>query len=187
MTVPQLPGNSDLPLITLDIGLGRSKKTRVNFYYREWTSGISGDSSHPAQLERLTRIVNHWETLQGPANQLRDVVLLGDTNLCSLSWNNPDYPAQNKELADIIKEFFINESFAQLVSVFTRSQKSANGEVSRSCLDHISTNISNKCSVPTVTSAGDSDHLSTLNTKYSRELRVDHKTTKNAIIKTLIW
>ena len=29
--IPQNPNNHDLPLITFDVGLGRAKKTRVNF------------------------------------------------------------------------------------------------------------------------------------------------------------
>ena len=83
---------------------------------------MSGDSSHPEQLGRLARIVSHWENLQGPPNNLRDVVMLGDANLCALTWNDPDFPSQRKELAEVIKEFFINESFCQLVNQFTRSQ-----------------------------------------------------------------
>ena len=42
----------DLPNITIEIGLGREKKTIVNIFYREWTNGISGLSSHVSQVER---------------------------------------------------------------------------------------------------------------------------------------
>ena len=64
------------------------------------------------------------------------------------------------------------------MSVFTRNQTIANGAISRSCIDHISTNTADKCSVPVVTSAGNSDHLAVLVTKYSRQLRQDPKTIK---------
>ena len=33
---------SDLPSLSCEIGLGREKKTCVNFFYREWTGGVSG-------------------------------------------------------------------------------------------------------------------------------------------------
>ena len=154
--VPQLPSNSDLPIITLDVGLGRCKKTRVNYYYREWTNGVTGESSQPAQLQNLQRLVTHWTQL--PGQQQRDVVTLGDANLCAMSWNKPDYPTNLKELAEILKLFFINESFSQLVGVFTRSQTSVNGTISQSCIDHIGTNVPEKCSIPHVTSAGNSHH-----------------------------
>ena len=79
----------DLPSITLEIGLGREKRTLVNFYYREWTGGVSGDKSHQAQLDRFSRQVQHWKSLR---SEDKDVVLLGDANFCSLSCSDPDYP-----------------------------------------------------------------------------------------------
>ena len=174
--VPQLPDNSDLPCITLDVGLGRAKKTRVNYYYREWTSGITGDNSQAGQMERLQRLIHHWTEL--PGRTLLDTVTLGDSNLCGLSWENPDYPSERKELANRFKQFLLSESFVQLVSVFTRSQTAANGTVSRSCLDFICTNVPDKCDKPVVVSAGDSDHLAVQITKHSKHLRIDPKTIK---------
>ena len=47
--------NSDLPTIPFDIGLGREKKSIVNFFYREFTSGVSGMKDAGVQTERLTR------------------------------------------------------------------------------------------------------------------------------------
>ena len=52
--------DDDLPSITLEIGLGRERKTTVNYYYREWTGGVSGDDSHGGQVERLNRQVHLW-------------------------------------------------------------------------------------------------------------------------------
>ena len=174
--VPQLPANNDLPIMSLDIGLGKSRKTRVNYYYREWTNGVTGDNSQQGQVERLERLISHWGVLPGQNEQ--DCVLLGDANLCALSWNEPDYPSDRRELADLVKLFFSNESFTQLVSVFTRSQKTSNNEITRSFLDHISTNVPDKCGIPTVTAAGDSDHLAIIIIKYSRQLRVEPKLIK---------
>ena len=88
----------DLPSITLEIGLGREKRTLVNFYYREWTGGVSGDKSHQAQLDRFSRQVQYWKSLR---SEDKDVVLLGDANFCSLSCSDPDYPAENKSIANL--------------------------------------------------------------------------------------
>ena len=46
------PTDYDLQSVTLQIGLGREKKTSVNIFYREWTGGVSRDSSQEAQNDR---------------------------------------------------------------------------------------------------------------------------------------
>ena len=45
--------NGDLPTITCEIGFGREKKTIVNFFYREFTSGVSGLSDQNSRVKRL--------------------------------------------------------------------------------------------------------------------------------------
>ena len=68
---------TDLPSITIDIGFGQAKKTRVCTYYREWTSGVTGDSSDSGQGKRWERQLKQWRLdLQGR----RDLVMLGDGN-----------------------------------------------------------------------------------------------------------
>ena len=42
--------DSDLPSITLNIGLGREKKTTVNIFYREFTGGVSRENSSACLL-----------------------------------------------------------------------------------------------------------------------------------------
>ena len=49
----------DLPSITLEVALGREKRTLVNFYYGEWTSGFTGDKSFQGQVERFSRQVEY--------------------------------------------------------------------------------------------------------------------------------
>ena len=60
---PPDPNISDLPNITLEIGLGREKKTVINIFYREWSSGVDGQSSQGSQVERLTRQIHYWRSL----------------------------------------------------------------------------------------------------------------------------
>ena len=64
-----------------------------------------------------------------------------------------------------------------LVTKFTRSER-VRGGISQSCLDHIYTNTPGKCDTPVVGSAGDSDHLSILITKFSKELKIKPQTIK---------
>ena len=159
-----LVGN-DLPNVTLEIGVGKEKKTIVNYFYREWTGGISGENCQVSQINRLERQRDYWETLY---NQNKDVICLGDANLCALSWHESNYDASKKVLANIVQEHLLEVSSYQIVEQFTRSEINRNG-ISRSCLDHVYTNSPAKCEKPKVIPAGDSDHLAVIVDKFSKE------------------
>ena len=73
--------NSDLPPISCEIGLGREKKTIVNFVYREFMSGVSRLKDTQSQVERLSRQLKIWKVL---FSGTKDVICLGDANLCAL-------------------------------------------------------------------------------------------------------
>ena len=112
------PGDSDLPSMTLQVGLGREKKTSVNIFYREWTGGVSRDNSLVEQKERYQRQVRQWQSL---ANNNRDYVIIGDNNVCAMSWLDANYNRDRKAIADIVIDFMIEETAVQLVDTFTRS------------------------------------------------------------------
>ena len=107
---------TDLPIITFEISMGKEKKTIVNFFYREFTSGVTGLKSTQDQQERLNRIIKHWRSL---TESNKDVVCLGDANLCALKWNDSDY--QLKEHAEMVQTFLLETETSQLVKQFTRS------------------------------------------------------------------
>ena len=69
--------DSDLPSMSFEVGLGREKKSIVNFYYCEFT-GLATGKSQAAQKDRLNRQVLHWRSL---AALDRDILLLGDAIL----------------------------------------------------------------------------------------------------------
>ena len=155
--------NTDLPNVTLDIGLGREKKTTLNYFYREWTGGVSGENSQSSQINRITKQIDYWRSLYA---QNRDVVCLGDANLCALSWDDNNFEASKKALANLVQEHLLEESSYQIVKDFTRSEMTRTG-ISRSCIDHVYTNAPIKCDKPKVESAGDSDHLAFIVIKYT--------------------
>ena len=154
--------DSDLPSLSCEIGLGREKKSCVNFFYREWTGGVSGLADTASQQDRLLRQVKHWTSLYTGG---RDVTILGDANLCAFKWNDSSY--QQKSLSDITQDFLLETSSFQLVKDFTRSELSGN-ELVRSCIDHCYTDVPEKHSKPQVVSVGNSDHLGVTVTKYAR-------------------
>ena len=106
-----------LPTITLDIGLGKAAKTVAHFYYREWKNGVTGESNNSSQLNHMKQHIRQWREI---ANSGRNFVALGDANLCSLSWNDPNF--RHKELADEVQNFLLGESCFQLVNKATRIQ-----------------------------------------------------------------
>ena len=163
---------AELPNITLDIGLGKEKKTTLNIFYREWTSGVTKEDSQDSRNRRLDMQVEYWESLY---SQNRDTVVMGDANLCAKTWNDPDYNPSKKLLADRLQEHLLEMSSTQLVQEFTRSETTASG-ISRSCIDHIYSDAPLKCSTPAVVSGGDSDHLAVVFTKFTRELRLKPQT-----------
>ena len=157
---------AELPNITLDTGSGKEKKTTLNLFYREWKSGISKEDSQASQVRRLQSQIEYWETLY---TQNNDTLVMGDANLCARTWNNQDYDASKKVLADHLQEHLLEVSSSQ---EYTRSENTASG-LSRSCIDHVYSDSPLKCSTPAVVSAGDSDHLAIIFTKFTRELRLN--------------
>ena len=116
--------------------------------------------------------VNQWKEI---ADSGRNFVTPGDANLCALSWNVPNF--RYKELSDEVLNFLLGESCFQLVNKHTRVIN-VSGNFQKSCLDHVTTNIPEKCNIPEVFNEGSSDHLPVMVTKLSREPRTQPKTIK---------
>ena len=166
------PVINDLPNVTLEIGLGKERKTIVNIFYREWTGGVTGNSDQISQAGRWARQINYWSSLY---THNKDVMILGDANLCASKWNDADYDGSKKALADMIQEQLLEHSSYQIVEGFTRSEL-GNNIVNQSTIDHIYTNAPNKCAKPVLEAAGNSDHLAIIVTKFSKELRTSPQT-----------
>ena len=64
-----------------------------------------------------------------------------------MTWNDENF--RNKNLSEEIHQFLLEESCFQIVNKYTRVQE-VDGNLQRSCLDHVTTNVPEKCSVPEV-------------------------------------
>ena len=151
--------DSDLPTLSCEVGLGKERRTITNFFYREWKSGVTGLEDQASQLERQARQINHWKSLY---SKTRDVLILGDANLCCFKWNAATY--QHKPLAEELQDFLLQTSSFQVIKDYTRSEICNNG-LTRSCIDHCYTDAPEKLSKILVEPAGDSDHLAVVVTK----------------------
>ena len=165
-------GLDHIPSITLEVGLGKATKTTVHYYYREWTNGVTGESDNASQLVQLQQHVGQWEAL---VRSGRKFISLGDANVCAKHWN--DHNFRNKNLSNEIQSFLLRESCTQLVNKYTRVQ-SVSGVLQRACLDHVTTNVPEKCNIPEVFTSGSSDHMPVMVTNFSREPKTQPKTIK---------
>ena len=138
----------------------------VNFYYREWTGGLSGESSQASQIDRFSRQVDYWREL---TKEDRDLILLGDANFCLLTCFQQDYPTNLKAIANLAYDFYLEEAMSQLINKPTRTELRG-GLINKSCIDHITTNTPRKCLNSEAVVGGNSDHLAVITTKLSREI-----------------
>ena len=95
----------------------------------------------------------------------KDVVILGDSNLCADKWNHESY--FNKELATMVQDFLLQQASQQIVKEPTRLEL-VRGNLLKSCIDHCYTDVREKINGPFVDAVGDSDHLSVRILKYCR-------------------
>ena len=154
--------DSDLPSLSVELGLSREKKTCINMFYREFTGGVSGLGDTASQQDRLARQIGHWKNLFETG---KDVLILGDSNLCAHKWEEDNY--NHKQLANMVQDFLLEEASQQLVTKITRSELVA-GEVQTSCIDHCYSDVEEKINGPFVEAVGDSDHLGVRIIKYCR-------------------
>ena len=154
--------DSDLPSFSVELGLSREKKTCVNMFYREFTGGVSGIDTTESQKDRLGRQINHWKSLHRSG---RDVLILGDSNLCAHQWEEENY--QPKMLANMVQDYLLEVTSQQLVTSTTRAEL-VGGVAQNSCIDHCYSNVREKITGLFVEAVGDSDHLAVRALKYCR-------------------
>ena len=100
-----------------------------------------------------------------------------DMNLDSLNgkWLEPSYKLIL--LSRLVQNFCDIGNFCQLVTEPTRIMyNSVKKTVEVSCIDHIYTNTKHKCSSPTVTSFGASDHDIISYTRFSKNIPTNSTT-----------
>ena len=150
--------DADLASISIQVGVGKERKSIFNIFYREFTGIASGQNNMEAQRNRLERQINHWKTLY---SNDRDVHILGDSNL----WFDDN--SQFNEFSNMVQDFLLEKSSSQLVKESTRFQM-VQGVIKQSTIDHCYSNVPEKVSGPFVESVGDSDHMGIRIIKYSK-------------------
>ena len=157
----RLPELEDEHLQTIWFKFG-FKNSRAGFYchgYREHKSNLG--NSIQSQKEKLNLLISQGEKAlcHGNPAEPNEIYILGDMNIDTLDgkWLQRDYSLYS--LSQILNNFCNANNMSQLVKTATRVQyNSVANSTSLSCIDHIYTNCKFKCSSPSVTSFGNSDH-----------------------------
>ena len=78
--------SKEFPSIWCEEVRENDKNLRICGFYREWST--NGIRSVETQLKSIRTFVNQ---LEKTTNDKKSVLVMGDANLCSLKWNDPDY------------------------------------------------------------------------------------------------
>ena len=133
---------SHIQAILLEVGFGQASTHLVCMYYREWKSFVTGKSDPASQNEDLQKLLNIWARC---TNSGKDFASLGDLNLCSRRWDDPNY--QHSGLVNLVKDFLISENCCHLVNEITRMRQ-VNDNLQQSSLDQIISYCAEKMSKP---------------------------------------
>ena len=171
--------NEHVQSIWLRGGFRNTKRLYFCNYYREHKSKLG--SSIDDQKKYLDLFLNQWEAAAYHKNSQgnNEVYLFGDMNLDALNgrWLQPNYSLLS--LSTMVQNSCNVGNFSQLVSFPTRFQlNSVSGVTEQSCIDHIYSNYSFRCSNPIIWSFGASDHDIIGFTRFSKEPSIQTKTVR---------
>ena len=159
--------DSRIQSVWLQGGFLNSKSILFCHTYREHLTGMSVAD----QNEYMNKFLGQWESAVwfGNVSEPNETHICGDINvdMYQNKWLDPDYPLLN--LSRMIKSTCDVNNFYQLVKQVTRVQwNSVSSSMSMSCIDHVYTNSKHRCSEPSVTSFGGSDHDIVSYVRYSK-------------------
>ena len=156
--------------IWIKAGWKNSKRIYFCHAYREHASLAGG--SVTAQKDYLNRFLGQWEAAvdHSSSTEPNEVHVCLDMNLDyqKENWLQPSYRLCS--LTRLVQNVCNTNNFAQLVSQPTRTMhNSVTGTTEVSCIDHVYSNARHKCSTPSVTISGASDHDVVSYVRYSKD------------------
>ena len=154
--------DSGLSSIWLELGHKGSKKILVCNIYREWQYMHQQDKSslsNASQLLRWERFIESWKRA---LEEDKEVIVMGDINIDSLSWGlddivSSDRAYRQKELINLLFEQIFPLGVSQHVQVPTLTSNHGQSN-EKACLDHVYTNNPEKLSNVVAHFNGGSDH-----------------------------
>ena len=176
--------SADFPSIWLELENTNQKNMIIGGFYREWSPG--GVKSIEAQVEAMRVFTNQIEQA---AAENKNIIILGDANLCSIKWNSPNF--LHKKISDELQDTLMNCGLSPIPMgiTYTADRLSPDGAEITSALDHIymTTSMENKTRTRKLDTSA-MDHLpivvniedhSSFKTKTTQDQPVFHRSMKN--------
>ena len=156
--------------IWVQAGFKNSRKIYYCHNYREHTSSLG--SSLACQKQYLEKFLLQWElaSTHGSRSEPNELHIVGDMNLDALNekWLQPNYHLA--ALSKLVQLTCHSLNLSQIVSSATRHQfHSTSADTLISCLDHVYTNASFRCSEVKIIPFGSSDHEIIGYTRFMKE------------------
>ena len=124
--------NSEIPTIWFEIENEFESNLIIGGFYREWSN--AGNKSQERQLKAMMNFTNQIEL----ANKCeKNIVILGDMNLCSTQWDHPKFT--NRYLSEQLRGSLAQNGMknADLGYTYLADRLSEDGNTIQSSIDHI--------------------------------------------------
>ena len=124
--------SNDFPSLWIEIENERGPNTICGGFYREWAP--KGDNTIAAQVGAMEIFT---EQIERAAAENKDLLIMGDANLCSERWDSPNF--KHKQIADELKETLTQCGLTvlNLGKTYLADRLNPDGNEIESCLDHI--------------------------------------------------
>jgi hypothetical protein len=124
--------STEFPSIWIEVRKKNEKGILIGGFYREWTH--KGNKSEEDQLRNIEILT---EQIERATNENKELLLLGDANICTMKWNETKY--KHHKIATEIKNTLTQCGMKNMDIGITymADNKNKNGEVTESALDHI--------------------------------------------------
>ena len=121
------------------------------FIYREYTSGVSGLKDESSQVDRFSRMKDHWKDMIA---KTKDTTVIGDINVDERRLFEVGYQTK---IVELLQYFKYGVGIRQVIEEDTRHQV-VNGIVRSSLIDHCYCTRPDLIISKSVSSITDSDH-----------------------------
>ena len=147
--------SDEFPSIWIEINNVPHKSLLISGFYRQWTHETLPKDE--AEQNGITILTNQMELA---TSEKKDVMILGDANLCSLKWSDTKSLHKNiaNQLINCLKQNGLSSK--EVGTTFVADHVQNNGDISVSNIDHVysSSNVSQRITQIKLVKNTSSDH-----------------------------
>ena len=108
------------------------KSLLIAGFYRQWTH-----ENLPKSEAEQNGVVILTNQIECAANEKKDLIIVGDANLCSKKWDETNYV--NKKISNQLKNCFLQNGIQieDVGTTFVADHVQSNGDIAESNIDHV--------------------------------------------------